>query len=271
MKLSLNYSQAAQNLYQGKQIAFDVWKCPAWPDLVSAIQSEKAVYVHFGMDAGHPDFAHTDWNECERLLEQTQTPYINVHLNAVREHFDGETQAVLYRQVRDRFLANVGFMVERFGAERVIAENVIYRGEEGKFLRASVEPEMIRDIVHETGCGLLLDTAHATMTCKHLQTSVEDYLNALPVWALREWHVTGIQADNTERLRDSMPMTPDDWRTTEYVLGQIAQGAWPHPWAIAWEYGGVGSGYEWRSDAVVIAEQFPRLVDLVQSAGLLVV
>jgi hypothetical protein len=39
-------------------------------------------------------------------------------------------------------------------------------------------------------------------------------------------------------------------------------GAWPAPSIVAFEYGGVGPVFEWRSDVDVLAEQLPRLRDV---------
>jgi hypothetical protein len=60
-----------------------------------------------------------------------------------------------------------------------------------------------------------------------------------------------------------MPITEQDWPFLEWVLARVRSGEWAHPWALAFEYGGTGPKFEWRTDAAVIAEQVPRLVTLV--------
>jgi len=146
--------------------------------------------------------------------------------------------------------------------EHVIVENVICRGEGENMLKPIIEAEILTEIVERTGCGFLLDTAHAQMTSKSLNLDVKSYISQLPVTQLKELHITGIQQDQNGRLRDSMPMTEDDWDIARWVLNHIANGDWPEPWAVAFEYGGVGPKFEWRSEKDVLAKQVPRLVNL---------
>ncbi len=47
------------------------------------------------------------------------------------------------------------------------------------------------------------------------------------------------------------------------VLGHIHRGEWAEPWIVAFEYGGIGPIFEWRSEPTFIAEQIPRLRDIV--------
>ncbi len=89
-------------------------------------------------------------------------------------------------------------------------------------------------------------------------------MNTLPVHRLREVHVSGITRDADGLWRDHHPLTPDDWRGVEWAMGRIRSGDWPRPEIIAFEYGGIGPGYEERTDAGVLAEQVPRLRALVQ-------
>jgi hypothetical protein len=51
------------------------------------------------------------------------------------------------------------------------------------------------------------------------------------------------------------------------AVAQIRAGRWARPDIVALEYGGIGDGFSWRSDASVLEEQVPRLAQLVTSAG----
>lgn len=278
MKLAINYSEAARGRLEEGLVDFDVWKSAprcAWMKEVYSSQPSHPVYLHFPLDLGEPDFGQRfDWQQVVHLLEETKTFFVNVHLNARRAHFpelgQGSCSQREQRKVRDRFLRHLEVVTTRFGAERVIAENVIYRGEEGPYLRASVEPELICEVVQESGCGFLLDTAHAQMTCYYLggghkakSDFIRAYLSALPCRRLCELHVTGVQKDETGRWRDSMPLTTGDWDLVKWVLARIEEGTYPRPWCVALEYGGIGPIYDWRSDPDVIAEQLPMLHTLV--------
>ena len=84
----------------------------------------------------------------------------------------------------------------------------------------------------------------------------------LPIDCLRELHVTGAQP-HEGRLRDSMPMGEPDWDLLAQVMTDVLCGYAAEPWVVALEYGGVGPGFDWRSDPRVIAEQIARLRALV--------
>jgi hypothetical protein len=58
---------------------------------------------------------------------------------------------------------------------------------------------------------------------------------------------------------DHVRITEEDWGWLEWVLEHIRTGVWSCPWMLAFEYGGVGEPFEWRSDPSVMVEQAPRL------------
>ncbi|HEY8416110.1 MAG TPA: DUF692 family multinuclear iron-containing protein, partial [Thermaerobacter sp.] len=135
-----------------------------------------------------------------------------------------------------------------------------------RFPRAAVEPEVIGRVVAETGCGFLLDLAHARITAASLGLDPRRYVAALPVHRLCELHVTGLGHDG-RRERDHMPLREPDWDLLTWTLDQVEAGVFARPWVLACEYGGAGPAFDWRTDPAVMADQFPRLAALVQSMG----
>ncbi len=222
----------------------------------------KPVYVHFPLNAGGGSLRATDWGRMEDALAQTETPLVNVHLQARTQDFPDmpadTTEPTHVRRILDALVQDVALVTAKFGPERVIVENVVYRGADGKLLLPCIDPDVICQVVEETGCGLLLDLAHAWLTCLALGLETREYVARLPVARLRELHVTGAQP-HEGRLRDSMAMGQEDWALVEWAMKRIGDGQWGKPWVTAFEYGGVGPGFEWRSEASVIAEQVPRL------------
>ena len=99
------------------------------------------------------------------------------------------------------------------------------------------------------------------------RADVQAYLNAMPVDALRELHVVGILPDKNEFgvREDHFAMTDDDWAVAEWAVAQIRAGRWREPETMAFEYGGVGELFDWRSETDVIAAQAPRLYQLAHS------
>ena len=271
MKLAVNYSPQTADLLQTGEIALDLLKCPDWDDLIAEARVLKPLYVHFPLGTGKLD--EVDLGRVERLLEQTQTPFVNVHLVATPGDLDlpVTTQAPAHvEQVTDWLIREVTRLTERFGAERVIAENVIYRGFGLDVLRPVVVPGVIRTVVEVTGCGLLLDLSHARIAAHYLsvdEPGVElwDYLETLPLARLKELHVTGVHF-HSERLRDHLGFSRWDWQVIEKAFEAISEGHWATPQVVAFEYGGIGPGFAWRSEQAVLARDVPRLYALVKDA-----
>ena len=262
MKFAINYSTQAAQLLASGRIEIDRFKSPDWPDLIRAAISFRPVAVHFGLDAGSGELHKADWQQVESLRDQTGTPYVNLHLASRPADFPGFPVEVpeedQERQVLEKLFADVQAVVDHFGAEQVIIENAPYYGAGGRILRPAVDPQAIRKISEQTGCGLLLDISHARIAAHTLRIPAEDYMAQLPVERLRELHFTGLH-NLDGRLQDHLPVLDWDWPVLEWALGRVRSGAWSHPWLLAFEYGGVGEKFAWRSDPAVIAAQAPRL------------
>jgi uncharacterized protein (UPF0276 family) len=291
---AVNYSNAAAELFRRKRIDVDLWKCPAWPDVVSLARESRAVYVHFPLlvGSGGGDAIDTetqqpaDWDKVESLLAQTGTPWVNLHLGTRTRDYPelpADTTAPDHvKMLAERMTRDVQAVVDRFGAERVIVENV-YDGR-GMFLRPCLLGENIRRVVENTGCGFLLDLSHARLAAHYLGIDARAYIATLPVQRIREMHVTGIQplegrlldlarqADSHSDLVrryaghpiDHMPMTDRDWAFFRWAMDNVHRGDWRDPWLVAFECGGVHGIWEAISDERVLAEQIPRLRRLVR-------
>jgi hypothetical protein len=62
------------------------------------------------------------------------------------------------------------------------------------------------------------------------------------------------------------PCCRRDWDSLGWALDRIAAGEWAEPWIVAFEYGGIGPLFEWRSERAVIAADVPRMMAMVQGA-----
>ena len=295
VEVAVNYSPEAAGLVASGQITIDRFKCPAWPDLIATIPKVQPIYVHFPLNVGrgNGDAIDTDtgqpadWGKLTALRDQTSTQLINLHLESLLADRPDIPLASLTREhvdrVADGFIADVGAIVARFGADRVMVENLYDLS--GKNLYASFLPDVIGRVVGETGCGLLLDLSHARIAARILGIDPKDYLAALPVQMIRELHVTGITTiderflatvrqaglpiDRWERLAgrwaDHQALTDGDWSFLEWAIEQIHRGAWGSPWLVALEYGGIGRILGAFSQAAVLAEAVPRLHALVKA------
>lgn len=268
MYLSINYSKQAAELVKKKQIEIDFFKTPEWVDMIAKASQLRPVCVHFSLKTGRGKLEDIDWQLLSEIMKETNTPYINIHLISKTKDFPhipiNSTDPIHQEEILEQALTDIQEVSDRFGAEKVIIENVPYRGKSWKVLRPIIEPEMITKIIQETGCGLLLDISHAHMTALSLGWDVKEYISQLPVEAIRELHFTGVHyLDGWHQ--DHLPALETDWKLLDWVLNAIQSGAWGNPWMIAFEYGGVGERFENRSETEVIKEQIPILYQKIKS------
>jgi uncharacterized protein (UPF0276 family) len=294
VKLAVNCSYQAIDLLREKKVHFDYFKCPAWPDVVAVAKDTRPVYVHFPLAAGRgigdalnaETGQPTDWHAMEILLAETNTPLVNLHLGVNAEDHPNLPASSVDPDVVDTVVENmirdVRAVVERFGPEKVIVENI---GESGnRFLRPTYLPEVIAAVIEETGCGLLLDTSHARLAAYTLGMDAQEYIGLLPVQCIRELHITGIQPFEGKwvelarragvdegtikrlvgRLIDHLPMTDADWEFFAWSIQQIRVGVWGRPWFVTFEYGGTSPKYRVITDSEVLADQVPRLYAIVK-------
>jgi len=267
MNFAINYSTQAALLFSQGRLRIDRFKCPDWPELIAEAGQYRPIAVHFNLNAGRGKLRGKNLESIAHIAEETSTPFINLHLELKKGDFPAIPIDSTRQADREMFfrmaLSDVEIAVRRFGDDKVIVENVPYRPN-GKGLRLSVETETISRIVAETGCGFLLDIPHACISAHHLGLDPTEYISRLPVHRLKELHFTGVQ-DLGGWLQDHLEAQEKDWQMLDWVLKRIQEGAWPKPWLLALEYGGVGEKFSWRSSAQVIEEQGKRINTLIEA------
>lgn len=269
MQFAINYSPEAEKLWREGRIKVDLFKCPDWPDLVAEVSKIHKVYVHCSLLMWRGGMDTVDYRLLQRWLETTETAVINTHFALAKSDF-APAASITAESVIEHATRVLAPLRERFGAENIVVENIPFPP--GGWMDAPLpevaDSEVISEVVRRSGCGFLLDIAHAIRACEGTgRSDVKAYLNALPVHALRELHVVGLLPEPDEQglRQDHFAMTDEDWAMTEWALERIRAGAWRKPEVMAFEYGGVGERFAWRSDPAVIAEQAPRLYALAKS------
>jgi uncharacterized protein (UPF0276 family) len=270
MQFAINYSKPAEEFLTAGKIQFDLFKCPDWPELMDSVGRKFPMYYHFSLQAGKKKFRTTDLNPLAEWMKKTNTRNMNVHLGPDALEFDGmadHTQspaevAMLCRTM----LEDIEVVTDRFGADRVVLENCPWSTQPTYRIPAAVlQPDLISKIVRETKTSLLLDIAHALIAAKWLGQDIFNYLDSLPVETLKEIHVSGLKLLPIGLWTDHYSMRDEDWSVTAWVFERIKKGDWQRPEMVSFEYGGVGPRFEERTDPVMIAEQTPRLYDMVKS------
>lgn len=266
MFLAINYSPAAAELVRSGAIDIDYFKTPDWNRLIDKARKLRPVAIHFTLEAGNDNLGGVDWDEIRQKMIATKTPFINLHLDARQTYYPSlkvdTNQKDDVEIVINAIRSDIKKVIERFGAQQVIIENSPYQGYDGNTMSLCIQPDLVSQVVEETGCGFLLDISHAIITANHLGVQPDEYINSLPVQHIRELHFAGMHFNQaTGRWMDHLSIQEKDWRWLDWVLERIQTGVWGLPWLLAFEYGGVGESFEWRSDPRVIAEQVPLLYE----------
>ncbi|MDX2163075.1 MAG: DUF692 family protein [bacterium] len=286
MEFSVNWSPQARDLLRAGKIQIDRWKVTDWDSMIADARVDAPVYVHFPLVLGQNRLMNTDWERVETLLRETSTPHVNVHLEPWRTVLGD----LPHEEVMDLCIREAQEVVRRFGGEYVVLENIPYRREQAaRKFASTVTAEAVTRVIEEAGCRLLLDTGHARITADALGLDVHDYIRALPLARLREVHQVGVitftQAiyDSARAhagfeeyyaryeseyqfgiLMDHFGMESEtDWSLFGWLLEQIQHGIAAAPRLIAFEYGGTGGPFSWRSDPAVLARDVPRLYAMV--------
>ncbi len=271
MLYAINYSPQAAALLRAGRIEIDRFKCPPWPDMIAEAEALRPVAVHFDLRAGPGDLHRSaDWRAIEHFLNATKTAYVNIHL-AVRARemphlpADRPLSGGERMQVIERLLRDVEAVTRRFGAERVIAENVPWHKDYTPNLYATAQPEVVRAVIERANCGLLLDISHARISAQNMGLDERAYLRALPVERLRELHFTGIHNWGFLQM-DHLSVLEEDWPWLDWVLEQIRSDGWGQAHMLAFEYGGIGGFFADHTETQVILRDVPPMYARVKNA-----
>lgn len=252
MKLSVNHSQALLDLIRAGHVRADAVE---WVDklplslIVETREFFPSLAFHF-----HPGRFHRTQSWLTHLREYLQacpqSPYISVHLaplpwlwtNAWMRHgrlLPGPLRGASVQ----RFVQEVKWLQERSNLP-LILENMPAL-HPTRFLFES-DPAVIQKVLEETGCGFLLDLAHARIAAEARDISPEAYLSALPLERTAQIHLAGVRTGRDGRLFDAHePLTDVDYRLLEWTLARV-QPAW-----LTLEY--------FREEPRAVADQMKRL------------
>jgi len=156
-----------------------------------------------------------------------------------------------------QWIKEIEVLKQEFAGYPVISENLPFEPLIPEY-HLSSDPKLISEAIIETDTGLLLDISHARITSDTLGIDYQEYIEKLPLDRLHEVHITGVRRYHGF-LEDHFEMQPEDWPSAEWAAERIRLGAWREPEIVAFEYGGVGEWFSWRTDSWALEEQVPRL------------
>jgi len=251
MKFAVNYSLPLVQLIKQNAIELDLIKCPDWEGMLEEAQPFGDITIHFDLAVGLGETFNVNFSRLKALKERTCTPHFNTHLNAPRQ-FQPESHQNL-KNIVDLWRKEIELMANHLGADQIVLEHLPYNPSFPHLVQAA-DPEIFSKVIYNTGCKLLLDLAHARITANTMAIDVRDYIEALPLERVAEIHITGVKLFSGE-LTDHFELGKEDWAVFDWALQQIKKGAWRTPEIIAFEYGGVGRPFAWRTDPAVLGTQ----------------
>jgi len=263
MELAVNFSSPLIRLLKKVEIKVDLIKCPDWEGMLHEASQYGNITIHFDLKIGMGSTYNIDFNRLKWFKENTATPHFNTHL-VTPQNFDINNKQAL-QKINALWRGEINLMIENFGAASVVLEHFPYTNAT-PHLQYPTDSDIFSKVIQDTGCMLLLDLAHARITADSLGMDVKDYITRLPLGRLVEMHITGIQTHNGV-LTDHFGLGQKDWEILDWALDQIRVGKWKKPKIVAFEYGGVGEVFAWRTDIDVIKSQVPRLYEMVHGKG----
>jgi uncharacterized protein (UPF0276 family) len=261
MQFAVNYSTQLQNLLEKDHLPVDLIKCPEWDGIIAQSNKFRPVYVHFDILLGLGLIQSLDFGKIRSLIALTDTRHLNAHLVASPD-MDPSSKADNLHLLK--IWENELYQLSAaFGIRNIAVENFPFMPYQ-PYQKMAVNADNIAQIVHSTGCGFLLDLAHARISSQVLGLNAQNYIESLPVDRLVEMHITGVKSYNGY-LTDHFELQEADWQFAQWAIANIKSGHWQEPHVVAFEYGGVGEIFAWRTSQAVLETQIPRMAQLISS------
>jgi len=259
MKLAVNYSAPLVRLLNEGLIKLDLIKCPDWDGMLTQAQPHGEITIHFDLEVGLKNTFKVDFSRIRALMDSTFTPHVNTHL-VTPQQFNPESEKE-FSSISKTWRDEIQMMIDHLGAQNVALEHHPYTFANAH-IQPAADPTIFTSVIEDTGCMFLLDLAHARITASTLGLPVKDYIHALPLDRLVELHTTGIKT-HSGVLTDHFELGDEDWVLLSWALKEIRLGNWRTPEIIAFEYGGIGETFAWRTDPAVLKSQVPLLYEII--------
>jgi len=203
MLYGCNYSEQLIELLEETPSLCDYIKIGAFGDSLSCLEKAgnyKPLLIHgFGWyeRGGMPDVSVLDFNLMNKLMLKYKTPFLGMHAIAF------EKDVVANNDILKHMVHVFKDISNKIQTELII-ENMDYSRyyDYETTVIETVKPDFLYQLITETGLNLLLDISHALVSSYQLGMTIYEYLERLPLDAVREIHVTGSFFSNDIGYKD---------------------------------------------------------------------
>jgi len=208
-------------------------------DKVLRLRRDFEFSVHaVGLSLGSADgISEAHLEQVARLVERLQPALISEHLAWSRfqgRHFNDLLPLPYTEEALDVVARNVGRLQDRLRRQVAIENPSRYLG----FRNSSLtEAEFLDELVHRSGCSLLLDINNVVVTAHNLGLDPADWLNELPGEAIAQFHLAGharnVLDDGSAVLIDAhgSRVQGEVWSLFDEVLQRFG----PRPTLVEWD------------------------------------
>lgn len=241
MKLACNYYPETEELVSKGTIDIDYFKFPAlgfqtgilekdrkedFEAFTARITKLKPILLHGLYPAPH-DLSSTtltedfDFETMNRFIEQTKTPGLSFHPTLTVIDPSADSKALVRTIIR-----NLQFIKKHYADMEFIS---LENGDSFRF-GPLIDPQVITEIIRESGCQFLLDISHAYCASRCRNENVRDYLSKLPLDHVYEIHING-WLEKADDVMCHVKIQEEGYAVLKEVL------AASHPEIVTLEYG----------------------------------
>jgi uncharacterized protein (UPF0276 family) len=224
--LTVNYSVPLAALYAEGFACFDGIEIGPWfppEEVVGFRQLFSAMPFYF-----HASSVMTPMKRDRRFpgrlkeyLACTESPWLSYHIELLPlyifrlSHLGLRLPPPETGEITRQFI-DMLVRVKEITALPIVLENL--HSIRGKKYDYAASPEVITEIVKETGSGFLLDIAHARVAAEYQEQEVRSYIKRLPLDKLAQIHVSGVRLRNGRIYDAHESMGEEDYCLLEWVL-----------------------------------------------------
>lgn len=228
-KLTVSYSKVLLNLIRSRaNLPIDGIEVGPWftPREIEEYESELPgwpFHFHASNLISHLRYRPGTRRRLQQYLSCTTNEWLSVHIELLPLPvylFSARLGIHLPPPDADRALRKYLQALEKVKEEitiPIILENLPLQPVEKYFYAAN--PSLISDILDSSGCGFLLDLAHARLAAAYQGWTVDEYLRQLPLQQVKQIHVSGNRMVEGHLDDAHEAMGEEDYAILEWTLG----------------------------------------------------